>query len=476
MIIARIAKIPQIVAMLRRCVRWAVWGRVRASAVAVCAGGREAAFPGLLRPRHVRATVRGMAYAPSSLRFAACSFDRVFDTEPKQELMTLEALLQFLSRFEVKPQVLQRMEREVARVQRSFDRVQNGQSGAGPIGARIREALQDAERTAAGSESAGADVEAAGRAVLAKLQDEAKRSVKRDLRLWSPTLYRPGARRGSDHVLHLSCLVLDYDAGTRIEAASEQWSRWLHVAHSTWSFRPEHHKFRLVLPLAEPVAAEDWPEVWAWASARTGGAIDPALSGAGAMFAIPTVPNAEWPRAHIAHDGPLLSVVNEGVIASAASGGVPEDVVLLQENTLVTGRRKYRSIHAPIPFAVRTAPDVAWERDELWDPFGDGAAPASPEPAPAAHASAELASTALEPARPVASQETGVTMEEFAALQRRVARLEQTLEQASAQRPVAEIAAERVVSALERLLALHESGALDADEFELAKRAVLRDE
>ncbi len=42
------------------------------------------------------------------------------------------------------------------------------------------------------------------------------------------------------------------------------------MLHTTWSHTDDHHKFRVVLPLAVPVRAADWRPFWDWAAARTG--------------------------------------------------------------------------------------------------------------------------------------------------------------------------------------------------------------
>lgn len=95
----------------------------------------------------------------------------------------------------------------------------------------------------------------------------------KDVRLWSPALFR-GARRTSSEVLTLCALVLDYDAGDdELDPLSivEMWSQYEHVVHST--FTPG--SYRVILPYASPIAVEQHAGVWAWAKAR-----DPRIDGA----------------------------------------------------------------------------------------------------------------------------------------------------------------------------------------------------
>lgn len=93
----------------------------------------------------------------------------------------------------------------------------------------------------------------------------AETSAKLGTACWSPATYPPGVNRGRSRVLAVSCLVLDYDDGTTIEAARQTWERWPAVLHTSWSHSDEHHKFRVTLPLLRPVVAAGWPRVFQWA-------------------------------------------------------------------------------------------------------------------------------------------------------------------------------------------------------------------
>jgi hypothetical protein len=70
-------------------------------------------------------------------------------------------------------------------------------------------------------------------------------------------IYRRGVA-----VEYVSMAVADYDDGFTIEDASELWKDHEFVIYSSHSNSPSHHKFRVVLPLAEPVKAEEWPSAW----------------------------------------------------------------------------------------------------------------------------------------------------------------------------------------------------------------------
>lgn len=156
------------------------------------------------------------------------------------------------------------------------------------------------------------------RRFLVKPETRDHPNPKQDLRLWSPAHYPAGARRGSENVVHLSCLVLDYDSGVPVEEASATWEEYFHLIHSTWSHRPGHPKFRLVLPLAEPVRPADWPRVYGWAQERTGDRVDPTGKSVGTTFALPAVADAAMPRLALSRPGPLLDARVEGLVDEPA--------------------------------------------------------------------------------------------------------------------------------------------------------------
>ena len=139
---------------------------------------------------------------------------------------------------------------------------------------------------------------------------------KKSLQAWSPTKYKPDTTRGGAGVETLSCLVLDYDSGTTIEAALQAW-RWRPgMLHTSWSHTEDHHKFRVIMPLHEPVSPKDWPAVFAWADRWTRGCtneldadtpesyhlaqwqstIDPACKDPGRLYYVPSIRADDWPR------------------------------------------------------------------------------------------------------------------------------------------------------------------------------------
>ena len=126
---------------------------------------------------------------------------------------------------------------------------------------------------------------------------------KRQGRCWSPTRYADGApSRHNDGVEAVSCLVFDCD---RVEP---DWARlagsW-YVAHTTYQHTPEHPRWRLVLPLAAPVAAPQWRDVWRRAHSALCPEADPNCKDPSRQYYLPGHPPGVLPQARC-HEGPLL--------------------------------------------------------------------------------------------------------------------------------------------------------------------------
>lgn len=238
--------------------------------------------------------------------FPVCSFKRVFDTEPEQEVLTLAELVACFRRFELKPQLFAKIERECGRIDRALEQAAAGES----VGERVS-AIREAGDLA---RARGEDARPAMRAKAEELKHYARKEAKKDLRLWSPVRYRDGWKeRGSDGVTHITCLVLDYDSGVRVSDATSVWTDYFHMFHTTWSHTPEHPKLRLILPLAVPCPAAEFETLWDWAHAKTGGDIDRQLSGIAATYALPVVPSIDAPRDAGSQAGALLDPRDLGI-------------------------------------------------------------------------------------------------------------------------------------------------------------------
>lgn len=137
---------------------------------------------------------------------------------------------------------------------------------------------------------------------------------------WSPATYPPDcSRRKKSLVASVTCLVLDFDDGLRFEQAVEVYQDFDHIGHTSWSHAETHHKFRLILPLAEPVPGPVWSRAWRWvledwqakaprdAEGKLLGTPDTACKDASRLYFLPAIrpgaPRYAW--VHQSYYGPL---------------------------------------------------------------------------------------------------------------------------------------------------------------------------
>lgn len=79
--------------------------------------------------------------------------------------------------------------------------------------------------------------------------------------LWSPVdLAIP--RRANRNVRAVTALVLDYDDDVDPGEALDEWGGFERLVHTTWSHLPVAPRCRVVLPLASPIPADVWSEVY----------------------------------------------------------------------------------------------------------------------------------------------------------------------------------------------------------------------
>ncbi len=124
--------------------------------------------------------------------------------------------------------------------------------------------------------------------------------------LWSPA--RLDGDRRAAHVVDVSCLVLDHDSGEEVAAAASRWAGFSHIVYTTWSHTAEHHKCRVVLPLARPVPGRMWSAVYKDTMKRLGIPADPACSDPCRMFYLPCV-GVGGPHMRVAIQGAYLDLL-----------------------------------------------------------------------------------------------------------------------------------------------------------------------
>jgi putative DNA primase/helicase len=120
----------------------------------------------------------------------------------------------------------------------------------------------------------------------ANLAEHHERTDKQAGPLWSPVIYRDGARRSAAGVRAVWCLVADLD-GEGLEHAHDTLAAVEWMAYTTWSHRPDDPHYHLVAPLADPVPAESWREVWATLHDNLGLVGDPATKDPSRIYFLP---------------------------------------------------------------------------------------------------------------------------------------------------------------------------------------------
>jgi len=133
----------------------------------------------------------------------------------------------------------------------------------------------------------------------------------KDGELFSPARFDP-KRRKKINVVELSALALDLDHGVTLDGDLPTWRNLgcafaVYTTHShkrvTDSNLDAEERFRVVLPLAEPVPALYWPALWQWANKKSGGKLDPNTKDQSRMLYWPAIAAAGAEYYHEIHDG-----------------------------------------------------------------------------------------------------------------------------------------------------------------------------
>ncbi len=152
------------------------------------------------------------------------------------------------------------------------------------------------------------------RQIVGTLKTRAIRETK-DGPLISGASYPTGKTRANENADFISLAILDFDGGATLPeiqsgvASLNSGDGAAAVIYSTFSHTPDAPKFRLVLPLASPVAATDWPDVWRRLALHFGNAPDRSAKDAARVHYLPSCPKAGEPDAVLIElDGGALDV------------------------------------------------------------------------------------------------------------------------------------------------------------------------
>jgi hypothetical protein len=122
---------------------------------------------------------------------------------------------------------------------------------------------------------------------LSRFPIQSEATDKRRLPCWAPTQIRPATACTAPGIEALSLLVLDIDSGIGIADALDRCAPFTVAAHTSWSHRPGQPRFRLVLPLAQPIPVERWKSAWSIAVEALGLPADPKCCNANRRYLLP---------------------------------------------------------------------------------------------------------------------------------------------------------------------------------------------
>jgi hypothetical protein len=126
---------------------------------------------------------------------------------------------------------------------------------------------------------------------------------KRRGRCWSPTAYVAGhTTRGNAGVESVSCLVFDCD---RVPPDPKRLEGVYWLGHTTWSHTPQAPRWRVIIPLARPVPARQWTDVWRRARASLCPEADPACKDPSRAYWLPSHDGGVSAKTR-RHEAPLL--------------------------------------------------------------------------------------------------------------------------------------------------------------------------
>jgi len=118
------------------------------------------------------------------------------------------------------------------------------------------------------------------------LDEAGLKRLKDTQKMWSPVRYRLGTTRGNAGVAHFECFVLDLD-NVAWEPVKQVLEPYEYVIHTTFSHSDTSPRYRVVLPLSEPIPADRWAETWQVCQRHFSGVNDPSVSDLARTYFVP---------------------------------------------------------------------------------------------------------------------------------------------------------------------------------------------
>lgn len=180
---------------------------------------------------------------------------------------------------------------------------------------------------------------------------EHRQQEQKDGPAWSPVSYAPNSKRGNDGVEHVYFAVIDVDNGAPLDEVLARFEGLAYLVHSSHSHTVETPKYRVILPLAAPVAAIDWHVVWARINQLAGGCDDPATKDPSRIYYKPSHPAA----------GMDIQFVREGEGRFLSLSNLPELATPVKEQKM-TFHRSAGKRHHEIEGIESNGPELNFEQ------------------------------------------------------------------------------------------------------------------
>jgi uncharacterized protein (DUF927 family) len=113
---------------------------------------------------------------------------------------------------------------------------------------------------------------------------------RKDGAAWSPATILPGQTRENLSVKEVSMAVIDIDDGTPYGEIAKKLDGLAFLAHSSYSHTESKNKYRVIIPLAKPVPANEWPVVWTRVNLFVDERNDPSTKDASRLYYTPAHP------------------------------------------------------------------------------------------------------------------------------------------------------------------------------------------
>ncbi len=150
--------------------------------------------------------------------------------------------------------------------------------------------------------------------ICKRLESPAVRAEK-DGPLFSPAVFNPPERKKAN-VVELSMLVVEYDHHASLADDLSCWRSLgirfaVYTTHShrrvTDSNLNAEDRFRIIIPLSEPIPAPHFAKLWQWAARISGGKIDAQAKDVSRLFYTPAKASPDAPYEYHIIDGELLN-------------------------------------------------------------------------------------------------------------------------------------------------------------------------